>query len=191
MSYSYKCYSDTKDFMKKFVNAEEGAIIYGISKSRIIVIAREAGAVYKVGNSALINTELFEKYLERFREPARELPKHTWNKLKEMQMLQVLQWDGCRKETDYYEKSYGSRRNSNFRDTQVDIKDNSWSFEAGLRTCQNNSSSIRNGGKGISFIRKNGHILRGGERMQVKGLFLNYKKNRRLMQYFFKIRELV
>lgn len=74
MSYSYKCYSDTKDFMKKFVNAEEGAIIYGISKSRIIVIAREAGAVYKVGNSALINTELFEKYLERFREPARELP---------------------------------------------------------------------------------------------------------------------
>ena len=31
MSYSYKCYSDTKDFMKKFVNAEEGAIIYGIS----------------------------------------------------------------------------------------------------------------------------------------------------------------
>ena len=38
--------------MKKFVNAEEGAIIYGISKSRIIVIAREAGAVYKVGNSA-------------------------------------------------------------------------------------------------------------------------------------------
>ncbi len=33
MSYSYKCYSDTKDFMKKFVNAEEGAIIYGISKS--------------------------------------------------------------------------------------------------------------------------------------------------------------
>ena len=68
---------------------------------------------------------------------------------------------------------------------------NSWSVEAGLRTCQNNSSSIRYGGKDISFIRKNGHILRGGERMQVKGLFLNYKKNRRLMQYFFKIRELV
>ena len=80
-----------------------------------------------------------------------------------MQMLQDLQWDGCRKETDYYEKSYGSRRNSDFRDTQVDIKDNSWSFEAGLRTCQNNSSSFRYGGKGISFIRKNGHILRGGE----------------------------
>ena len=34
-------------------------------------------------------------------------------------------------------------------------------------------------------------IILGGERMQVKGLFLNYKKNRRLMQYFFRIRELV
>lgn len=71
MGYSYKCYSDTKDFMKKYVNAEEGAIIYGISKSRIIVVAREAGAVYKVGKSALINTQLFEEYLERFREPAK------------------------------------------------------------------------------------------------------------------------
>ncbi|CBL09835.1 hypothetical protein ROI_29410 [Roseburia intestinalis M50/1] len=27
--------------------------------------------------------------------------------------------------------------------------------------------------------------------MQAKGLFLNYKKNRRLMQYFFKLRELL
>lgn len=33
VGYSYKCYSDTKQFMKKYVNAEEGAIIYGISKS--------------------------------------------------------------------------------------------------------------------------------------------------------------
>ena len=64
MSSSYKFYSDTKDIMKKYVNATEGAIIYGISKSRIMVLASEAGAVYKVGNSALINTDSFEMYLE-------------------------------------------------------------------------------------------------------------------------------
>ena len=29
MSYSYKCYSETKDVMKKYVNATEGSIIYG------------------------------------------------------------------------------------------------------------------------------------------------------------------
>ena len=106
-------------------------------------------------------------------------------------MLQDLQWDGCRKETDYYEKSYGSRRNSDFRDPQVDIKDNSWSIEAGLRTCQNNSSSIRYGGKDISFIRKNGNILRGGETMEVKGFFPAYRKNRRLVKYFFKFKKLL
>lgn len=75
MSSSYKFYSDTKDIMKKYVNATEGAIIYGISKSRIMVLASEAGAVYKVGNSALINTDIFEMYLEKFKEPTRPLPK--------------------------------------------------------------------------------------------------------------------
>ena len=58
MSNSYKFYSDTKDIMKKYVNATEGAIIYGISKSRIMVLASEAGAVYKVGNSAFFFTSI-------------------------------------------------------------------------------------------------------------------------------------
>lgn len=73
MSYSYKCYSDTKDVMKKYVNATEGAVIYGLGKTRIMTLAAEAGAIYKVGNSALVNTELFEAYLEKIREPAREI----------------------------------------------------------------------------------------------------------------------
>lgn len=81
MSYSYKCYSDTKDVMKKYVNATEGSIIYSISKTQIMVLAGRAGAIYKVGNSALINTEVFEKYLEQFREPSRPLPKHVWKRI--------------------------------------------------------------------------------------------------------------
>lgn len=81
MSYSYKCYSDTKDVMKKFVNATEGSIIYGISKTHLMTLVNDAGALYKVGNSALINTEVFEMYLEKFREPARPLPKHVWNRV--------------------------------------------------------------------------------------------------------------
>ena len=73
----------------------------------------------------------------------------------------------------------------------MDVKDNSWSIEAGLRTCQDHSSSIRYGGKGISFIRKNGNILRGGETMEVKGFFPAYRKNRRLVKYFFKFKKLL
>ena len=44
MSYSYKCYSDTKGIMKKYVNAVEGAAIYGLGKTRIMTLAKEAGA---------------------------------------------------------------------------------------------------------------------------------------------------
>ncbi len=83
MGYSYKIYSETKDVMKKYVNATEGAIIYSLGKTRFMALAKEAGAVYKVGNSALVNTEIFEEYLEQFHEPAQMLPKHNWrNKTK-------------------------------------------------------------------------------------------------------------
>lgn len=81
MGYSFKCYSDTKEVMKKYVNATEGSIIYGLGKTRFMALAQEAGAVYKVGNSALVNTELFETFLETFREPSRPLPKHTWGNI--------------------------------------------------------------------------------------------------------------
>lgn len=79
MTISYKTYSDTKEVMKKFVNKEEGAIIYSISRNHLMTLAQDAGAIYKVGKSALINTQIFEEYLEQFREVSRPLPKHTCN----------------------------------------------------------------------------------------------------------------
>ena len=81
MGYSYKTYSETKDVMKKYVNATEGAIIYSMSKTHLMTLVNEAGALYKVGNSALINTAIFEEFLEKYREPARLLPKHVWKKI--------------------------------------------------------------------------------------------------------------
>ena len=83
MGYSYKTYTDTKEVMKKYVNAREGEIIYSIGKTRFMALAGEAGAIYKVGNSALVNTEVFETYLEQFHEPSRPLPKHIWKRLQE------------------------------------------------------------------------------------------------------------
>ena len=58
MGYSYKSYSDTKEVFKKFVN------------------------VYKVGNTALINTEIFEAYMEQFKENPVPLPKYILDKTK-------------------------------------------------------------------------------------------------------------
>lgn len=108
-----------------------------------------------------------------------------------MQMLQDWQWDGCRKETDYYEKNCRSRRDCCFTHTQVDLENCSWSVKAVLRTCQAVSSSILFDSKNISIICKNGNILRGGETMQVKGFFPNYRKNRRLVKYFLKFKKML
>ena len=83
MSYSYKSYTNTKEVMKKFVNAQEAEIIYGIGKTRIMVLANEAKAIYKIGTTALINIDVFDDYLEKFREPQRALPIHSCDKLKE------------------------------------------------------------------------------------------------------------
>lgn len=82
MGYSYKSYSDTKEVFKKFVNAAEGQAVYGISRSHIMEMAKKAGAVYKVGNTALINTEIFEAYLEQFKENPVPLPKYIVDKTK-------------------------------------------------------------------------------------------------------------
>lgn len=79
MAYSYKTYSDVKDVMKKYVNAAEGAVIYSLGKTRFMTLAKEAGAIYKVGASALVNTEIFEEYLEQYHENPVPLPKHAWD----------------------------------------------------------------------------------------------------------------
>ena len=66
-----------------------------------------------------------------------------------------------------------------------------WMLKIVLGTCQVSSSSILSDSKSISFIRKNGNILRGGETMEVKGFFPAYRKNRRLVKYFFKFKKLL
>ncbi len=53
---------------KKFVRYEEGAKKYSMGLSKFQVMAREAKATYKVDKLVLVNCELFEKYLETFRE---------------------------------------------------------------------------------------------------------------------------
>ena len=80
----YRRLGDMNYIVKKYVNAMEGQAIFGISKSRIMEMAKTAGAVYKVGDTALINTEIFEAYLEKYRENPVPLPRHYVDKLKMM-----------------------------------------------------------------------------------------------------------
>ena len=68
MGYQRKDVEATKHFMKKFVQYKEGAEKYSIGLTKFQELAKEAKAVYKIDGLALVNCELFEKYLETFRE---------------------------------------------------------------------------------------------------------------------------
>ena len=54
---------------RKYIKYKEGPARYGICESTIIKRAKEAGAVIKLGKSALVDTEIFERYLDTFRLP--------------------------------------------------------------------------------------------------------------------------
>lgn len=49
---------------KKFRRYLDAAAYYGVSRSTIERIARDAGAIYKIHNTVLINCQILEEYLE-------------------------------------------------------------------------------------------------------------------------------
>ena len=54
---------------KKWIRAREGVDIYSISRNKLVSMARDAGAAYKIDATILIDVETFERYLETFRIP--------------------------------------------------------------------------------------------------------------------------
>lgn len=68
MGYRRADVEDTALYAKKFVRYDEGAKKYSMGLSKFQTLAREARATYKVDKLVLVNCELFEKYLETFRE---------------------------------------------------------------------------------------------------------------------------
>lgn len=52
---------------KKFRRYEDGAKYYGMGRTAFIQLAKDAKAIYKPNRIALVNCEIFEKYLEGFR----------------------------------------------------------------------------------------------------------------------------
>ena len=82
MKHLYKVPGTNKLVHKKYVRIGEGSIIYSIGHHRFIEMARAAGAVYKInegtGGTVLINLELFDDYLEQFRENAVPIKISLW-----------------------------------------------------------------------------------------------------------------
>lgn len=68
MGYMRQDVDTTKRVAKKFVRYREGAEKYSVGLTKFQELAKEAKAVYKIDGIALVNCELFEKFLETFRE---------------------------------------------------------------------------------------------------------------------------
>ena len=54
---------------KRFVTYKEAAELYSMGLMRIQEHTKMAGATYKMGNKVLVNTDIFEAYLEQYRIP--------------------------------------------------------------------------------------------------------------------------
>lgn len=82
MRHLYKVPGTSKQVIKKYVRIGEGSIIYSIGHHRFIEMARAAGAVYKInesqGGTVLINLEIFDEYMEQFREAPIEMKHPLW-----------------------------------------------------------------------------------------------------------------
>ena len=60
-----------KDYDKKrFIRTKEGVERYQIGKTKFLQMARDAGALYKINRTCLIEVEIFEEYLNSFKIPA-------------------------------------------------------------------------------------------------------------------------
>ena len=60
-------YQETmQDSQVRFLRYREGAAVYGMSQSSFEKLAKEAGAVYKVGKMALVRVDILDAYLEQF-----------------------------------------------------------------------------------------------------------------------------
>lgn len=57
-----------KDGRKKFVRLDEGAVLYSMGFNSFRQIARDAGAIYHIKKTVLVNTDIVDEYMEHFRD---------------------------------------------------------------------------------------------------------------------------
>lgn len=61
-----------KKLQRRYLRYQQAEVVYSISHKKLLELASEAGAIYRMDGTVLINREIFDAYLERFHEQ----PKH-------------------------------------------------------------------------------------------------------------------
>ena len=61
-----------KRLRKQFLRYKDAEIVYSIQHKKLMELASEAGAIYRMDSTVLINRDIFNEYLEQFHEPAKK-----------------------------------------------------------------------------------------------------------------------
>ena len=79
MGESYKPITSMKEvpeqlrkLRRQYLRYQQAEIIYSISHKKLFELASDAGAIYRIDGTVLINRDIFDAYLEQFHEPAAE-----------------------------------------------------------------------------------------------------------------------
>lgn len=55
---------------REYIRYQQAELIYSLSHKKLLELASDAGAIFRIDSTVLINCEIFDAYLERFYEPA-------------------------------------------------------------------------------------------------------------------------
>ena len=64
-----------KRLRRQFLRYKDAEIVYSLQHKKLLELASEAGAIYRMDGTVLINRDIFDEYLERFHEPSTLLSK--------------------------------------------------------------------------------------------------------------------
>ncbi len=59
-----------KKLRRKYLRYKEAEIVYSIQHKKLLELADKAGALIRIDGYVLIDRDVFEDYLEQFREPS-------------------------------------------------------------------------------------------------------------------------
>ena len=63
-----------KRLRRQFLRYKDAEIVYSLQHKKLLQLASEAGAIYRMDGTVLINRDIFDEYLERFHEPSTLAP---------------------------------------------------------------------------------------------------------------------
>ena len=57
-----------RELRRKYLRYKDAELVYSIQHKKLLELASRAGAIYRIDGYVLINRDIFDEYLEQFRE---------------------------------------------------------------------------------------------------------------------------